>query len=186
MARLPELDPTSLSPEQRRIYEKIASGPRGGVRGPLAVWLHRWQLADAAEALGRYCRYESSLPPRLSELAILVTARAWGSEYEWYAHAPHAAKAGLPAAVIEAIRTGATPPFERDDETVVHDVARALHADRRLDGALYARALSILGEESLIDLVAILGYYSLISMTINAFEVEPPPGAASSRLKEPR
>jgi 4-carboxymuconolactone decarboxylase len=177
MPRLRPLDPTELSAEQKQVYEAIASSPRGGVRGPLAVWLRQPQFADRAQALGRYCRYDSSLPPRLSELAILVTARIWESEYEWWAHKPHALKAGISEAVVEAIRTNAEPTFERDDEAVVHEVARTLHRDRRLSDALYGRAVATLGEDRLIDLVGLLGYYALISMTINTFEIDPPADA---------
>ncbi|MEQ9333670.1 carboxymuconolactone decarboxylase family protein [Thalassobaculum sp.] len=176
MSRVPEIDPDALTAEQRRVYDTIVAGPRGGVRGPLAIWLQRPELADRAQALGRYCRYESSLPPRLSELAILVTAKAWGAEFEWYAHAPLARDGGLPETVIEAIRTGVEPTFAADDEAVVYTVARGMTADKRLPQDLYDRAVSVLGLGGLVDLIGVLGYYSLVSMTLNAFEVELPDG----------
>ncbi|WP_193188935.1 carboxymuconolactone decarboxylase family protein [Nisaea sediminum] len=175
MQRIPELDPACLNDEQKRIYDEIASGPRGGVRGPLAVWLRRPGLADRAQALGRYCRYDSSLSPRLSELAILTTARIWDAAYEWAAHEPHAEKAGLPRAVIDALKEDRDPHFEAEDEAVVYEVSRRLNLDRRLTDELYRRAEQILGLDGLIDLVGVLGYYSLISMTLNAFEIEVPP-----------
>lgn len=177
MPRFPELDAAQLSPEQKAVYDTIASGPRGGVRGPLAVWLRRPKLAQWAQGLGEYCRYNSSLDKRLSEIAILATARLWGSEYEWYAHEPQARSAGVPDAVIETIRTGGTPVFQRDDEALVYEVAVTLNRTRKVPDALYARAKTVLGEGSLIDLIGVLGYYTLISMTINAFEVEPPANA---------
>lgn len=176
MSRVPEIDPEALTAEQRRVYDAIVAGPRGWVRGPLAIWLQRPDLADRAQALGRYCRYDSSLPPRLSELAILVTARVWGAEFEWYAHAPLAAEGGLSAAAIEAIRTGAEPVFAGEDEQVVYDVARAMNAERRLSQPLYDRAVAVLGLGGLVDLIGVLGYYSLVSMTLNAFEVDLPAG----------
>lgn len=174
MQRIPELDPDTLSDDQKRVYDEIASGPRGGVRGPLAVWLRRPGLADRAQALGRYCRYDSSLSPRLSELAILTTARIWDAAYEWAAHVPHAQKAGLPGAVIDALENDREPPFETEEEAVVYEVTRRLNLDRRLSDRLYQRAEQVLGLERLVDLVGVLGYYSLISMTLNAFEIEVP------------
>lgn len=177
MARLPALDPARLTAEQQAVHDRIAAGPRGEVRGPLAVWLRRPELANRAQALGEYCRYNTSLGNRLSELAILVTARLWGAEFEWFAHKRHALDAGLPAAIIEAIRTHQPPPFETPEDQAVHDVATTLNTTRRLDDALYARALATLGEDRLIDLIGVLGYYSLISMTINAFEIDRPDGS---------
>lgn len=178
MARIAAPDPAMLSPEQRLVHERISAGPRGGVRGPLAVWLHRPELADRAQALGEYCRYGSALSSRLSELAILVTARAWGSEYEWFAHRPLAEAAGLEAAIVEAIRTNAAPVFGDIEAATVYEVAGTLHLERRLSAVVYANAVEVLGQDRLIDLIGLLGYYTLISMTINAFEVDLPPGAA--------
>mgnify|MGYP003348026953 CR=1 FL=1 len=177
MARFPELQPNELTPEQKQVYDTISSGPRGGVRGPLAVWLRRPKLAQWAQGLGEYCRYNSSLEKRLSELAILATARLWGSEYEWYAHEPQARAAGVPEAIIEAIRTNATPRFEKTDEAIVYEVSLTLNHTRKIPDKLYNEALKILGEARLIDLIGVLGYYTLISMTINAFEVEQPADA---------
>ncbi|SDG05029.1 MULTISPECIES: carboxymuconolactone decarboxylase family protein [Thalassobaculum] len=167
--RLPE--PDKLSPEQRRIHDEIASGPRGKVQGPLAIWLTSPDLADKAQQLGAFCRYGSSLEPRLSELAILVTGRVWGAQFEWTVHKPIALKAGLSEAVVEAVRTRRTPPFEKEDERVVHDFAQTLHRDRKVTDELYAEAVTLLGERGVVDLVGILGYYTLISMTLNAFNV---------------
>jgi 4-carboxymuconolactone decarboxylase len=177
MARFPELDVHTLTPEQKQVYDTIAAGPRGGVRGPLAVWLRRPMLAQWAQGLGEYCRYNSSIEKRLSELAILVTARLWGSEYEWFAHEPQARAAGVPEEFIEAIRTNGVPRFEREDDAVVYDIATTLNRTRKLPDSLYQKGLKLLGEGKLVDLIGILGYYTLISMTINAFEVEAPPGS---------
>ena len=177
MTRLAPPDPASLTPEQRRVYDAIASGPRGQVRGPLAIWLHRPGLADRAQTLGQYCRYDSSLPPRLSELAILVTAKVWSAEFEWWAHKQHALKAGLDPAIIDAIRDGEEPPFDSDDESVVYRFSMALNHDRAVPDALYDEAVKQLGAETVVDLTGVLGYYALISMTLKVFEVEPPADA---------
>ncbi|WP_233838288.1 carboxymuconolactone decarboxylase family protein [Paraburkholderia sp. ZP32-5] len=176
MKRIADLDPGQMSAAQRRVYDAIASGPRKGVRGPLAVWLHRPELAEHAQALGSYCRYDTSLPPRLSELAILTLARVWSSEYEWYAHKPFALEAGLGADVIEAIRTNTEPPFAQADEAAVHAFLTELHRDRKVSDAVYAEAVERLGEAGVIDLVGLAGYYTLISMTINVFQVTQPAG----------
>ncbi len=113
MPRLPELDPAKFSPEQKKVHDAILAGPRGKVVGPLKVWLNNPGLAEHAQALGAYARFGSSLPPRLSELAICVTGAFWKANYEWYAHAPLAIKAGIDPAAIEAIRTGATPKLTK-------------------------------------------------------------------------
>ena len=175
--RLPAPDPARYSPRQQEIHDAIASGPRGAVRGPLAVWLHRPELAAKAQELGRYCRYDTSLAPRLSELAILTMARHWGAEFEWYSHATEALKAGLAPEVIEAVRTDTPPPYADDEERVVHGTAQAILTDKGLSDAAYAEAASVLGTDRLVDLVGVLGYYTLISMTLNIFRVSPPADA---------
>lgn len=176
--RLPDLDETRLSPDQRCIYDAIVNGPRGVVEGPLRVWLTSPGLADTAQALGAFCRYGTSLPPRLSELAILVTGAFWRSGFEWAVHAPIALKSGLSPEVVEAIRTDGTPTFAREDEAAIYAFARELHRDRKVSDATFTHALALFGETGVVDLVGILGYYTLISMTINAFHVPLPDGAA--------
>ncbi|MGN6315500.1 carboxymuconolactone decarboxylase family protein [Trinickia sp.] len=178
MPRIAPLIPDALSGEQRKVYDAIASGPRNGVRGPLAVWLHRPQLASCAQELGRYCRYDSSVPPRLSELVILLLGRHWLAEYEWAAHKPFALEAGLAADVIDAIRDGIEPRFIHRDEALVYAFVRGLHADRCISEALYAALVAELGAGAVVDLVGIAGYYTLISMTIKVFEVPPPAGVS--------
>jgi 4-carboxymuconolactone decarboxylase len=178
MSRISPIDPERLDPEQRAVYDAIASGPRKGVRGPLAVWLHRPQLADRAQALGRYCRYDSSLPPRLSELAILLMGRHWLAEYEWAAHKPFALEAGMSLDVINAIRDDQEPAFVNRDEALIYAFMRQLHERRAIEDSLYAELKAEIGQDGLVDLVGIAGYYTLISMTIKVFEVPPPAGVA--------
>ena len=178
MARLAPPAPETMTEDQRRVHELIVSGPRGAVRGPLAIWLHRPLLAERAQALGAYCRYGSSLSPRLSELAILTMARLWSAEYEWWAHKPPAQAAGLEPGIIEALRTGATPDFGADAEaSVVHRVVQELTEKRTLTRPLHDEAQATLGSGRLVDLVGLCGYYTLISMTINAFDIDLPDGA---------
>lgn len=177
MPRLAPPEASQLSEHQQRIYDVIASGPRGKVRGPLAIWLHRAGLAEHAQALGQYCRYDSSLPARLSELAILTMAAWWQAEFEWWAHHPIAVRAGLDERVAEAIRRGDAPVFTQQDESVVYRFVQALLQTRRVPDALYQEAIDVLGADAVVDLVGITGYYTLISMTINVFEIEPPDGS---------
>jgi 4-carboxymuconolactone decarboxylase len=177
MPRLADLDLAALTTEQRRIHDAILAGPRGVVEGPLRVWLTSPALADTAQQLGAFCRYGTCLPPRLSELAILVTGAFWRAGFEWAVHGPIAIKAGISPEVAEAIRTGATPVFAAEDEAAVHAFATELHRDHVVSPATYARCVAVLGEVGTVELVGILGYYTLISMTINAFEVPLPAGA---------
>lgn len=178
MAHRPiELDETALTVEQKVVFDAIASGPRGLVEGPLRVWLQSPGLAEKAQALGAFCRYGTRLPPRLSELAILVTGAFWKSGFEWAVHAPIALGQGLAEEIVEAIRTGEKPVFSDEKEQAVYDFATELHRDHRVGQATYARFTDLFGTETAVELVGILGYYTLISMTINAFEVPLPDGA---------
>ena len=127
MTRIPALLLEKMTDHQRQVHNTITSGPRGEVRGPLAVWLNRPELASCAQLLGRYCRFDTTLPPHLSELAILTTARVWSSEFEWAAHKPIALEAGVSPDIIEAIRTHQDPIFEHKDESVVHAFSNHFH-----------------------------------------------------------
>ncbi len=171
--RMPPLDEQRLSPDQKRVWDAIVSGPRGQVAGPLRVWLQSPDLADRAQALGQFARYDSSLPPHLSELAILVTARIWSSDFEWSHHAPLAAAAGVPDSVIEAVAHARRPETDDPEMSVVSDFAIELHRDRQVSDAVFDRATACLGTRSVVDLTGICGYYTLISMTINAFRIPP-------------
>jgi 4-carboxymuconolactone decarboxylase len=177
MPRVQDIVPTELDAEQKRVYDAILAGPRGVVEGPLRVWLHSPQLADQAQALGAFCRYGTTLEPRLSELAILVTGSFWKAGFEWHVHAPIGIKAGLDPNAVEAIRKGEPPHFQRSDEAAVYAFAQELLTKRRVCDQTYAEAQHVLGQRGLVDLVGILGYYALISMTIVAFEVPLPQDA---------
>lgn len=176
-SRLPDLRYEDMTAEQQRVHDEIAAGPRGRVEGPLRVWLRAPKLATHAQKLGAHARFGSLLPPALSELAILVTAATWHSEFEWYAHARLAREAGIAETVIEAIRNGEKPSLPDAKAQAVYAVSRELHRTRALSDATYAAAEAALGREALVDLVGILGYYALVSMTLNAFRVPTPDGS---------
>ena len=171
MSRLAKLNPEDFDPEQKAIYDNIIAGPRGTVPAPLTVWLRRPELARHAQALGSYCRYGTTLSPRLSELAIMLMGRHWLAEYEWEVHKPFALKAGLSEDILNAVRDGREPAFTNRDEAVVYKFFTRLHADRIVSDALYAEAVELLGEDGVIDLIGIIGYYTLIATTIQAFEL---------------
>ena len=176
--RTPVLDEANLSPAQQTVFDAIKSGPRGVVQGPLRVWLQSADLTDKAQALGAFCRYGTSLPPRLSELAILVMGAHWQAGFEWAAHAPIALKAGVDAAAVEAIRKCETPDFADAEARTIHAFASELLCNRRVSDATYTEAVQLFGAKTVVDLVGILGYYTLISMTIAVFDVPLPEGCA--------
>ena len=179
MARIDPIPLDEMNPEQKRINDEIA-GSRGGgpAKGPFALWLRTPELADKANLFGSYLRQQTSVPQRLVELAVLVVARTYTAQYEWFAHAAHANKVGLDAALVEAIRTGREPVIEKEDEQIVHAVATALSVDRRLDNATYARAVEVLGEQTLLDLVTIIGFYTMVAVVLVSFDVDIPDGGA--------
>ena len=176
MPRLPDIVVENMSQEQRRIHDAIISGPRGVVPGPLRVWLNSPELAERAQTLGAFCRYGTVLPPHLSELAIITVGAYWKAGYEWAVHAPIALTAGVDADVIEAIRTGKQPTFNHADAAALYGFTYELLHHRKVSEATYRTAEKVLGQRALVDLVGIIGYYTLISTTIVAFEVPPPEG----------
>ena len=177
--RLPLPRVESLSAAQRRVYDTIESGPRGTVPELFMALLHNAALADRVQSLGALLRYETGLEPRLSELAILAVARHWSCQYEWHWHAPEAARAGLPDAVIEAIAQRRPPPLTAPDESAVYDFSCELQANRAVSDETYDQALDLLGPAGVVELTALNGYYAMIAMTLNEHRVPLPDGAAA-------
>jgi 4-carboxymuconolactone decarboxylase len=178
MGRLEPLADEVMTEEQRRVAEAIRSGPRGGMRGPFEAWLRSPGLADRAQELGAYCRFGTELPGDVRELAILLTGKRWRAQFEFWAHARLGRQEGLPDAAIEAIRVGERPELAREDLRVVYDLVTEHFETTRLSDATYARAVEVLGERGLVDVIGIVGYYGLVSMTLNVFEVGVPEGEA--------
>jgi 4-carboxymuconolactone decarboxylase len=177
LSRPPVLDETHLTAEQQAVFDDIRSGPRGLVEGPLRAWLQSPVFAERAQKLGTFCRYETRLAARLSELAIVIVGAHWRSGFEWSVHAPIAAKAGIDSAVLEAIREGARPSIIRSDEQAVYRFSHELLETKRISEDAYEDVVKLVGTEGAVELVGILGYYTLICMTINAFEVPVANGA---------
>jgi 4-carboxymuconolactone decarboxylase len=174
MPRLQPVEPSKLTAEQRKVYDAIAAGPRGAVRGPFLALLLVPELANRIQHLGELIRYDTTLGRKLSELAILVTARGLRCHYEWYAHARIAAEAGLPAAAIEAIRTGEEPGFTDPKERAVYQFARELVAHQRVSDAAYDAVTRSFSTVGAVELAGMVGYYSMIAMTLNAHTIMPP------------
>jgi 4-carboxymuconolactone decarboxylase len=158
------------------VADAIAGGPRGGLRGPFQAWLRSPEFANRMQKVGEYLRFESRVPGRLNELAILVTARAWDAQYEWYAHHRLAMEAGLDPAIAADIAEGRRPAAMQDDEAVVYDFCTELRATRGVSDATLARATALLGEDGVIDLIGVSGYYDVVSMTLNVAQVALPDG----------
>ena len=177
--RFPDVPTDRMTEGQKRVYAAIASGPCGGVRGPFVVLLRSPELADRVQKLGEHLRFNSTLPPRLNEFAILVNARYWGSKYEWYAHRPLAITGGLAESIADDVAQGTRPAGMEDDEAVVFDFCSVLHRQHFVDDALFQRAVTALGEQGVVDLIGVSGYYTLVSMVLNVVEVPLRPGVAS-------
>jgi 4-carboxymuconolactone decarboxylase len=176
MSRIKLPEPSELSEAQRRVYDAAAAARRGRAPLPLLAWLASPEFADRAQSLGEFVRYQTTLSPRLSELAILVVARFWTSHYEWFAHKTEALKAGLDEAVIADIAARTQPHFTNRDEQVIYDFCTHLNETHSVPDDLYREAAETIGEKGVVELVGILGYYTLISMTLNTFEINAPAG----------
>ena len=179
MERMPFLEPEDMTAAQRAVHDKITAGPRGTSRfGPFNAWLQSPEFADRAQALGVLLRFGTSIEPRLKELAILCVGRHWTAQFEWYAHKKFALDAGLAPAVIDALEARQRPAFENDDEAVVYDFAQELLNSHDVSDAHHAAAEALLGRAGVVELVGVLGYYTLVSMTLNVFRAPLPDGAA--------
>jgi 4-carboxymuconolactone decarboxylase len=175
MARVEDLKPENLTPEQKAIHDRIA-GTRGGtVRGPFAIWLRQPKIADAADKLGTTLR-NGELDQRLFEIMVLVIARHWSAQYEWFAHERHALTCGIAPAAIEAMRHRRKPAFERDDERLVYELVTEMNETRTLSQATYDRAVKMLGLDLVIELITALGFYTMVAIMLNGFDAPVPGG----------
>jgi 4-carboxymuconolactone decarboxylase len=175
--RIPLVSGESLTPEQKRVYDLIVGGPRGELRGPLRAALHRPELADKWQQLGEILRYRTSLPPQLNELAILVTAWHSRCQLEWHIHEEMARKAGLPGTVIDDLRAGKRPTTGTEDELGIFDFADELNRHKTVSEAVYQRVLKLWDVVGVVELTALIGYYTMVALTLNAHEIPLPDGA---------
>jgi 4-carboxymuconolactone decarboxylase len=180
MPRLADLDPGTLAPETRRIYDHVAQQHTGHVRGPWAIALRVPEVLEHSHALyERLCR-DTKLGKRLFELMVLTVARFWSSEFEWHTHEKYAREYGISDEAIDAIKNNRTPSFTLDDEQLVYDVVSELSNTKALAPATYARAQAFFGDDMLVELISAAGLYTMVAMMLNAFDAPIP--ATAQRL----
>jgi 4-carboxymuconolactone decarboxylase len=179
MPRIPLVSAAELTPDQKPVFDAIVSAAnrKGHLPAPYQLSLHCPELTDKWQQIGELLRYRTSLPRALNELAILVTARHWACQYEWFAHAPPALDAGLPAYVVEAIRQGERPEPMSIEEQAVYEYCKDLLSTHFVRAEKHAAVTRILGVNGVVELTALVGYYVMVAMALNAHEYPLPPGA---------
>jgi 4-carboxymuconolactone decarboxylase len=170
-----------MTSAQRRMAENLLSGPRKGVRGPFSALLYSPEMGDAAQELGARVRFKNSLPDKLKELAILTVARFWTAQFEWYAHHRLALEAGLNPTIAADIAAGKRPAGMHADEVAIYDFCSELLETREVSDASFAAVKDRFGESGVIDLICTMGYYTLVSMTLNVNRYPLPEGATPLR-----
>jgi len=185
-SRLPAIPEEAFTPAQRTLIESIRSGPRGQFKmsGPFYCYLHAPAFGELAQKLGAHLRFGTSIPPRLSEFAILATAAHWKSQYEWAAHAGIAEQKGVKPETIRQLRAGRAPTKAPNDEQAVYTFVKELYRDRRVSSPTYKRVKTILGDAGTVELVGLLGYYAMVAMTLDVFRM-PVPDGTPLPFKEP-
>jgi 4-carboxymuconolactone decarboxylase len=185
MSRLPELRRDQLRRDGQAVWDAIVGSrgrrletPGGGLAGPFNAFVHVPDIGSKLAELGAALRFGTSIERRLTEVAIITVGARWQAEYEWWAHARMARQHGVPDAVVDAIGAGADPPFEAEDELTVYRIARSLAHDGHVPQRYYDAGQALLGDAGLVELVALCGYYTLISFLLNAFAVPLPAGSA--------
>jgi 4-carboxymuconolactone decarboxylase len=174
--RIPLFPTDTMTPEQRRVHDTVVSGPRGELRGPLRAALYRPELADKWQQFGELLRYRTSLPPALSELAILVTARHCHAQLEWFIHEQMAVRAGLPHDVIADVHAGRRPAGLDADGLAIFDYAEELNRRKTVGDANYRGVLDRWHEIGVVELTALIGYYTMVAMTLNCHDIPLPEG----------
>jgi 4-carboxymuconolactone decarboxylase len=170
-------DPDHLTPAQRDVYDAVASGPRGVVRGPVLLWLHSPEYASRAQKVGEFLRWDTVLEGRLSELVILVTARHYGCHYVWFNHSKVALEQGLAATVIEDIKHGRRPRFEHEDEAAAYAFATEMLETHDVSDETLERAKAQFGERGVVELGAVIGHYHSGAIVLTAARMPLPDGS---------
>ena len=174
--RMPAIPASQLSEAQKQAVKEFRDARGSDPSGPFGVLLRSPEVMNRARAMGDYLRFKSTLPPRLSEFLILLTAREWTQNYEWQAHAPLALQAGVSRDTVDAIALGRRPDGLTDDEALLYDLSTELQQHRAISDPTYARAVKRFGEQGVIDAVGITGYYTLIAMVLNTARTPLPAG----------
>ncbi|HUG36900.1 MAG TPA: hypothetical protein VML54_08130 [Candidatus Limnocylindrales bacterium] len=184
-SRMPPIPEPEWTEAQRAAVAEFRE-VRGEPSGPWHAILRSPGMLNPARSLSDYLRFNSSLPPRLSEFVILITAREWTAQYEWYAHHPLAMRGGLGPEIAQALAEGRRPEGMAADEAAVYDFCIELHRNRSVSDATYARALEQVGEQGIMDMIGLSGWYTLVSMTLNTARISPPPDATERLEPFPR
>jgi 4-carboxymuconolactone decarboxylase len=174
--RMPRIPEERMTDAQKQAAAELAAGPRGSLRGPFVALMRSPELMRRVQKVGEYLRFQGVLDMRINELAALMGARSWTQQYEWNAHVPHALKAGVKPAVIEAIAEGRRPIGMAEDEEIVYDFVTELLANKGVSDATYARAVGKFGEQGVVDVTAVVGYYTLLAMIMNVARTAIPDG----------
>jgi 4-carboxymuconolactone decarboxylase len=183
--RMGRIAPERYNDAQKKVAADIAAGPRGEVRGPFNVLLRSPGLAGAVQQVGEYLRFKCPLDKRIGELVTIMGARHWSQQYEWFAHSQHALKAGLKPEIVEAIAEGRRPQGMAQDEEIAYDFVTELLATRGVSDKTYERAAAKYGEHGIVDIVGIVGYYSMIGMQMNVARTPVPDGKPQPLPKFP-
>lgn len=181
--RMPPLAAEQMSEAQEQAATELAAGPRGGVRGPFIPLLRSPELMGRLQKVGEVLRYRSSLAPKLNELVMLIVAREWTQQFEWQVHFPLAVEAGLKPQIAEAVGEGRRPRGMAEDEELAWDFCNELMRTHGVSDPTYARALALLGERGLIDLLGLVGYFTTVSMVMNVAHTPPPQGMSDRLLR---
>jgi 4-carboxymuconolactone decarboxylase len=177
MSRFPELKPEQWNDEQKHVAQAIVAGPRGSVRGPFVPLLYSPGLAGPAQQAGAYLRYNSSLPTALNEFAILIAARFWTAQYEWFAHRKIALEAGLDPKIADQLARAERPSGLSPEQTAVYDFCTELHHDHAVSDKSFDAVVAKFGHRGAVDLIGVCGYYTMIAMVLNVAQIPLPAGA---------
>ena len=184
--RMPPIPADKLTEPQKKAIEEFKAARSADISGPFVAMLRSPEVMSRARAMGDYLRFRSSLPPRLSELVILLTARRWTQQYEWNAHAPLAVKGGLNPDIVKAIAEGRRPERMAEDEDIVYSLFDEIQRHQAVSDGTYGRAVAKFGEQGVVDVMGIAGYYTMLAMVMNTARTPLPDGAKPALTPLPR
>ena len=180
--RMPPLTHERMTAEQKAAAAELAAGPRGGVKGPFIPLLRSPELMRRLQKVGEYLRYQSVLEPRLSEFVMLIVSRQWTQQFEWAIHHPLALRAGLEPGIAAALAEGRRPPGMPEDAEIAYDLCDELYRTHGVSDATYQRALRRCGEQGVIDILGLVGYFTTVSMLLNVARTPRPADAGVAPL----
>ena len=183
--RMPALDPAAMNEAQRKAAAALAAGPRGGVKGPFIALLRSPELMDRLQQVGEYLRFRSSLEPRISEFLMLIVSRQWTQQFEWAVHVPLALKAGVKPQTVETLAAGARPAEMAVDEALAYDFCDELVINKGVSEATYRAAVDRFGERGLIDMLGVVGYFTMVSMVLNVAHTAAPESGVAPLSPQP-